>query len=265
MTADHASRSAREPMSPPEPLPVILVHGLRVSGAALHRIAASITDRETRCPDLPGHGTRSCETFTMDGAVDAVLDAIDDVGGRALVAGMSLGGYVAMATGARDSNAVAGLVVMCATTQPTPLLAAPFRVFGAATRFLPKEAAAISKFLTRLAVGRGVSADMEAGGLALHSIRDVVNGLAAFDALAAIGDYAGPTEFLNGAQDPFRLDERRFVAAAHDARLTVVDSASHLFPLIQPALVGRFIDDEASKLDDDRAASTPPAHPVPDR
>lgn len=238
----------------PEPLPVVLVHGLRVSGAALHRIAASITDRQTRSPDLPGHGTRSCETFTMAGAVDAVLDAVDDVGGRALVAGMSLGGYVAMATGAREPDAAAGLVVMCATTQPTAVLAAPFRVFGAATRFLPTEAAAISRFLTRLAVGRCVSRDMEAGGLALHSIRDVVNGLAAFDALGAIADYPGPIEFLNGAQDPFRLDEQRFVAAAADARLRVIGSASHLFPLIQPSLAGDFIATTAAQLTDrDRA------------
>ncbi|MFW0791254.1 alpha/beta fold hydrolase [Gordonia sp. CPCC 205333] len=245
MTSDHAPSRATER------LPVVLVHGLRVSGAALHRIDAAITDRETRCPDLPGHGTRSGEVFTMESAVDAVFDAIDDVGGRAMVAGMSLGGYVAMAAGARDSTAIAGLTVMCATTQPTALLAAPFRVFGAATRYLPKEAAAISKFLTRIAVGRGVSEDMEAGGLSLHSIRDVVNGLATFDALSAIASYAGPTEFLNGAQDPFRLNEHRFLDAAQDARLTVVESGSHLFPLIQPALVGKFIAAEAASLDHD--------------
>lgn len=253
------------PASPPAPtdLPVVLVHGLRVSGAALHRIAASITDRETRCPDLPGHGDRSSERFTMDRAVDAVLDAVDDVGGRALVAGMSLGGYVAMASGSADPRAVPGLMVMCATTQPTTLLAAPFRLFGAATRFLPKEAAAVSRLLTRVAVGRSVSADMEAGGLALHSIRDVVGELAAFDALAAVGDYSGAIEFVNGAQDPFRLDERRFVAAAADGRLRVIPSASHLFPLIQPALVGRLIAEQAVELG--RPRFTPPARPASDR
>ncbi|GAB16548.1 hypothetical protein GOEFS_006_00010, partial [Gordonia effusa NBRC 100432] len=238
------------------PLPVVLVHGLRVSGAALHRIATAIPDRETRCPDLPGHGTRSDEVFTMDSAVDAVLAAIDDVGGRAMVAGMSLGGYVAMATAARDSNAVAALTVMCATTQPTRLLAAPFRIFGAATRFLPKEAAAISKFLTRLAVGRQVSEDMEAGGLSLHSIRDVVNGLAVFDALVAVAAYPGPIEFLNGSQDLFRLNERRFLDAAQDARLTLVESGSHLFPLIQPTLVGEFVEAQAARLELDCGPAT---------
>lgn len=249
-------------MSPPTPidLPVVLVHGLRVSGAALHRIAAAITDRETHYPDLPGHGTRSGERFTMDSAVTAVLDAVDDAGGRALIAGMSLGGYVAMAAGAADPAAVAGLSVMCATTQPTPVLAAPFRLFGAATRFLPTEAAAVSRLLTRVAVGRRVSADMEAGGLALHSIRDVVDELAAFDALAAVGRYPGRIEFVNGAQDPFRLDERRFLAAATNGDLHVIKSASHLFPLIQPELAGALVTEQATEID--RRPVTPPGHPA---
>lgn len=231
------------------PTPVVLVHGLRVSGLALHRIADAITDRDVASPDLPGHGTRSTETFTMAGAVDAVLDEIGRLGGQAVVAGMSLGGYVAMATGAQHGDAVAGLTVMCATAQPGPVLSAPFRLFGAATRYLPTEAAAISKYLTRLAVGQSVSEDMEAGGLALHSIRDVVNGLAAFDALAAIRRYDGPTEFLNGAHDPFRLDERRFSAAAQRGHVRIVDGASHLFPLIQPLLVAEAIVEQARSID----------------
>ena len=35
--------------------------------------------------DLPGHGARRGEAFTLDGAVEAVAAGIDDVGGRALV------------------------------------------------------------------------------------------------------------------------------------------------------------------------------------
>ncbi|MFI0904400.1 alpha/beta fold hydrolase [Streptomyces sioyaensis] len=42
--------------------------------------------------DLPGHGSRRGEPFTIAGAVAAVADAIDELGGRALLVGLSLGG-----------------------------------------------------------------------------------------------------------------------------------------------------------------------------
>ncbi|MDY6810216.1 MAG: alpha/beta hydrolase [Actinomycetota bacterium] len=231
------------------PTPVVLVHGLRVSGAALHRIAAGITDRPVGTPDLPGHGTRSAERFDVDGAVRAVVDAIDALGRPAVVAGMSLGGYVAMATAGRHPDAVAGLLVMCATAQPSRLLAAPFRAFGAATSVLPRQAAAISKGLTRMAVGGQVAGDMEAGGLALHSIRDVVNELAGLDALAEVARYPGPIEFLNGGWDQFRIHEQRFASASPLAQVRVVPRASHLFPLIQPAQTATMITDFAHGCD----------------
>ena len=143
--------------------PIVLVHGLRVSGQTFRRVAGSLADRDVVCPDMPGHGSRADETFTLDGAVAAVVDAIDSVGGSAVVVGMSMGGYVAMATAARHPDRVAGLGVLCATAQPSGLLAAPFRLFGAATSVLPSEAAQVSRVLTRIAVGReGMSRELQA-------------------------------------------------------------------------------------------------------
>ncbi len=229
----------------PDRTPVVLVHGLRVSGATMRRVAAALPDRAVVTPDMPGHGTRSAERFTMDGAVSAVVDAIDGLGGRAVVAGMSMGGYVAMATAAAHPDRVQSVVALCSTTQPSPLFAAPFRAFGLATSILPAQAAHISRALTRLVVGRQVSEDMEAGGLSLHSIRDVVSEVARFDALGAVSTYRGPALFVNGAWDQFRLHEKHFAAAAPDGRLIVVPRAMHLFPLIQPELTASIIDEFA--------------------
>lgn len=250
-TADLTDSTAAETSSttPSTAVPVVLVHGIRVSGATLHRLAASVPGRVVLHPDLPGHGTRSSETFTLDGAVEAVVAAIDEAGGRAVVAGMSLGGFVAMAVAGRHPDKVAGLVAMCATAQPSKAFAFPFRAFGAATSVLPKQSAIISKVLTRVAVGRRVAEDMEAGGLALHSIRDVVAEVSRFDALAEVKDYPGRIDYLNGGWDQFRVHERDFVDVSPRTRLRVLPRATHLFPLIQPERTGGLIADFASEID----------------
>ncbi|PYE12188.1 pimeloyl-ACP methyl ester carboxylesterase [Williamsia limnetica] len=235
-------------VSVPAPTPVVLVHGIRVSGASLHRIAAAIPDRQVVFPDLPGHGSRRDETFTLAGAVDTVVAAIETLGQPAVVAGMSMGGYVSMATAGRRPELVAGLVAMCSTAQPSRLLATPFRAFGAATAYLPEQAATMSRWLTRAAVGRQVSDDMEIGGLALASIKDVVAEVSRFDALGELAHYPGPIEFVNGGWDQFRVNERRFTAVSPNANLTVIPRASHLFPLIQPNVTGAAIAAFAASL-----------------
>lgn len=248
-----------------EPMPVVLVHGMRISGASMHRIAAAMPGRVVRTPDLPGHGARSRETFTMNGAVETISATIDDVGGRAVVAGLSLGGFVAMATAARHPGAVAGLVAMGATAQPGRLFAAPFRAFGAVTARLPKESTQVSRWITRVVVGRQVSDDMEIGGLAVHSIADVVEGLAEFDALGAVHAYDGPVRYINGGRDQFRVHEQKFLAASPGSELVVLPKAMHLFPLIQPDRTGELIDEFAGGVDAvvPQAAPTSPT-PAPE-
>lgn len=107
----------------------------------------------------------------------------------------------------------------------------------------------MSRWLTRAAVGRQVSDDMEVGGLALASIRDVVAEVSRFDALGELARYPGPIEFINGGWDQFRVNERRFAAVSPRANLTVIPRASHLFPLIQPELTGASIASFAESLD----------------
>jgi pimeloyl-ACP methyl ester carboxylesterase len=47
--------------------------------------------------------------YDMDAACEVVADCITELGGRALVVGLSLGGYVGIATAARHPALVAGL------------------------------------------------------------------------------------------------------------------------------------------------------------
>src|SRR5690606_31556391 len=84
-------------------LPVVLLHGSRTSCTMWRRQVRVLRDAgiPTSAPDLPGHGARRGERFDLDEAVTTVRDAVAAAGGRALVVGLSLGGYIAIEHRAR--------------------------------------------------------------------------------------------------------------------------------------------------------------------
>lgn len=93
---------------------LILVHG-----AAGNRCMWDAVRRELKprwrviAPDLPGHGARRAETFTLQGAVDTVVAAARSVEhAPVVVGGDSLGGYTSLASAAAlPQDRLKGLVL----------------------------------------------------------------------------------------------------------------------------------------------------------
>src|SRR5690554_6937014 len=103
-----------------EPAPVVLLHGARASRTMWNAqvVAVRRSGRTALAVDLPGHGSRLEERFTVAGCLDAVDDAVDRVGGRAFVVGLSLGGYLGIAYTARHPERVTGLLAAGCSTDP---------------------------------------------------------------------------------------------------------------------------------------------------
>ena len=113
-------------------LPVVLVHGLR-SSRTMWRAQLGTLERAGHAAiavDLPGHGSRLGEAFTLAAAVDTVAQAVDELGGRAFVVGLSLGGYVGIRHAATHPSQVAGLIAASCSTRPHRVLLSGW-AFGA--------------------------------------------------------------------------------------------------------------------------------------
>ncbi|MEU4596932.1 alpha/beta hydrolase [Nocardia sp. NPDC023988] len=219
----------------PDRLPVVFVHGIRMSGAAWTLVADRVGGvRPVTAVDLPGHGHRRGERFTVAGSADTVCEAIDSVGGRALVVGHSLGGYVGIATAEMAPAKVAGLVVAGSTCVPTRTLMTPFTVMHRVLSRQPDGGHRASSRVFDRVLPPAVARAVEAAGIATEAIPDVVDELSDFDVLAALGSYTGPISLVNGRHDHFRVQERRFLRQCRDGRLTVVAGAGHYLPLIHP-------------------------------
>ncbi|WDZ88369.1 alpha/beta fold hydrolase [Nocardiopsis sp. HUAS JQ3] len=228
-------------------VPIVLVHGLRVSGS-MWRPQVELLESEGRTvvvPDLPGHGSRRGEEFSLGRAVDAVLDAVDSVGGRALVVGLSLGGFVSIATAAAAPGRVAGLVAAGCTAKPAQLLAQVYRIPAVLMDRLPDKGAAVNERFHRLTLRDGAAEAVLGGGLAVEAATAVIDAVSEMDVLAALSAYEGPVWLINGARDHFRIHEKRFFDACADGRLVNVPRAGHMVSLDQPVNFSRIVADAA--------------------
>jgi pimeloyl-ACP methyl ester carboxylesterase len=227
-------------------LPVVLVHGIRLSGTMWHPVMERIgPNHPTAAPDLPGHGRRRGEIFTAEGAVDAVTAAIDELGGRALVAGLSLGGYVAQAVAGNDPQRVAGLVAFGSTATAGGGWGAAYRLLAGVAARHAETGNRLSAWGFRRALPAPIAEAVVAGGMSCEVMRQAVDAVIAMNPPAALTRYPGPVWLVNGARDPFRADERAFLRACRDGRLITIPGRGHVTTLAEPARLARIIQDAA--------------------
>ncbi|RSN53510.1 alpha/beta hydrolase [Amycolatopsis sp. WAC 04182] len=234
-------------------VPLVFVHGIRLSGAAwtgqLERSAHPAT-----AVDLPGHGTRRGERFSMAAAADAIADAIEE---PALVVGHSLGGYVAIAAAARYPERVAGLVLADSTYLPGRTLETPFRVAHRLLMRLPDQGERLSRWQFRSVLPPKLAEAVIGGGIATEVIPDVAEAFADFDVLAELATYPGPTWLVNGSHDHFRRHERRFLDACADGRLITVPKAGHYLPMVRGKEFSLLLLDAARSLSSSGKSEAP--------
>jgi pimeloyl-ACP methyl ester carboxylesterase len=226
---------------------IVFLHGTRLTSAQWRPQVAALSDEfDCLALDLPGHGTRMTDPFSLAGAADSVADAIAADGGRAVVVGLSLGGYVAMDLAARWPERVSGLVLAGATAEPSGVRSLPYHALGWALS-RPSEARldAVNAWYFRRRYGPAIAEPIIAGGFGFRTGAQALRAIIGERFRPRLASYPGRTLILNGEFDLlFRLSERSFAAVAADPRRVLIRRASHLANLDQPeafsAAVRRF-------------------------
>jgi pimeloyl-ACP methyl ester carboxylesterase len=225
---------------PPDAPAIVFLHGTRMTKAAWTAQFEGLRDEfRVIALDLPGHGARADEDFTLDGAAATVASTIREqaAGGRAVVVGLSLGGYVAMVLGAQAPDCVRGLVLAGSTAEPVGLRSLPYRALAVALdRFDGPALERLNAWFFRTRYRASIAEPIVAGGFWSTGGARALGALFGQRFAPRLAAYPGPSLILNGEWDLlFRLSADRFAAAARDARRVRLRGALHLSNLDRPA------------------------------
>jgi pimeloyl-ACP methyl ester carboxylesterase len=233
------------------PVSVVLVHGLRTSATMFRRQVALLRQHghEALAVDLPGHGSRMSERFTLDGAVETVAGAVSRAQHSVLLAGFSLGGYTSIHYAGLADQPIRGLLAASCGTQPHRLFLDGWRAAAAVIHRFPDRGLALHNWAVRTAVrDPQLADDVLRGGVALEVMQDTLRELRRLRPMRSLPRIHQPIWFVNGSLDHFRFEERRYLRAAPNARLLHVKGATHMVSLTRPDAFDRILLDAVGAI-----------------
>ncbi len=226
---------------------VVLVHGIRTSASMWRAQVEHLDEREipSIAVDLPGHGTRMAEEFTLDGAFATIDAAVQDAAtrGRVLLSGHSMGGLLSVAYVGRETKPpVDGFIAASCTSLPRGIGLTAYRTLARGLDSLPGRGQWLADQVLDRTLPPETRADFGAGGYAYDAQDLALRSLSVLDLLAALRRIDVPTWFINGQYDQLRRHERLFVSQVPDAELIVVPRTTHLVTAMRPRVFNALLD-----------------------
>lgn len=238
---------------------LVLLHGFPLDHRMWDDTARALPgDLTVLAPDLPGLGESALAAFaspSIEAAADAVAATLHDAGiTSAVVAGLSMGGYVALALAERHPELVAGLALVDtkSTADDDAARANRLRIAGEVEQAGTVEAVRgmrssllgetsrveRAELVDRLDAWIG---EQSAAGVAWSQRAMAARG----DRTAVLRDFAGPATVVVGEEDtitPVSAAEH-MVAALHEPIFVVVPGAGHMSAIEAPEAVARALTD----------------------
>ena len=259
---------------------LVFIHGVRSSSALWEAQvrAAHAAGYEAVAVDLPGHGERRDERFTLDNAFSVIDDAIASIGdgtSPVVLVGLSLGGYVTLEYAARQPERLAGVIASACSCDPK---GKPVRMYGQVAHHVTRAVGTAQSWVRQSWIGRarigrwtptlvpeqdghrvqvdGSSAPFRPGW---DVVTDMLGQLAGRSSIENLKQITVPIWFVNGKRDHLRLEERKYLAAVPTSQLVVIPGAGHDVSFEAPEEFNRVMLAVLDDIEHERAALPPNA------
>jgi pimeloyl-ACP methyl ester carboxylesterase len=217
---------------------LILIHGATCNGKMWDAVRRHLAPQyRVIAPDLPGHGSRRNEAFTLEGAISTVTAAAREVAPSPVVlVGDSLGGYTSLAAAsALPPEQLKGLVLGGCSTNLTGTALLPFLAKTAMFKILLAlfgEPRLIRKTIPKLINEIGMSEKdvnaMVEQGISLSVFEQAVNALRGIDFRQKLAAVVQPVLIVNGSRDKVMVNqEASFLAVARQAQSHRFENCEH--------------------------------------
>jgi pimeloyl-ACP methyl ester carboxylesterase len=260
-------RGAYDVDGPDDAPAIVFVHGTRLCRTAWAPQVRRLRDGyRVIAVDLPGHGILADEPFTIERARGRVVEAIREAGaGRAVLVGLSLGGYVAMDVAASHPELVRGLVLSGASAEPDGPLAIPIGWWAWSLEHLHHRGIdAVLAWFLRTRYPPDIAEPVVAGGFWTRGGAEALRSLQRERFAPRLAAYPGPTLILNGEYDlPFRLGAPAFARAARSPVRVRLAGATHLANFDRPEAFSFAVRRFADGLDDRTGPAASEGPPAP--
>ncbi|MDR2378613.1 MAG: alpha/beta hydrolase [Bifidobacteriaceae bacterium] len=251
-----AERGRAEALSvPADAVPLVLLHAFPLSSLMWEPMAAELPELAILTVDLPGAGfSPLIEPATIQAAGRAVIASLRALGvTRAVVGGISMGGYVAMSIMRDAPELLAGAILMHTKARADDPAARAARLATArqalaadSTEALAPMAAKMVSAASRASspglvetIERWIAAATPAG------VAWAEEAMAGREDLLAVLTASGlPTTLLAGVEDPFTpvaAAEEMAEAIGPGGNLAVLADVAHLGPLEAPNMTARLV------------------------
>ncbi|WP_290818715.1 alpha/beta fold hydrolase [Halovivax sp.] len=245
---------------PEDGRPIVFVHGAMFTRKMWAPQRDALADEfRVIAPDLPGHGERAGESFDLEPAIDLLDEVVDSAaGGRAVLVGLSLGGYVIAEYANRFPEKVDGLVVVGSSANPVRGMNLLTRITGGLARLATRSdlvERGVRRAGERWVRNRDLSGETEAeiieSGIYPREFGTPGPDLAGRNFRAALASFAGPALIVNGERDLMMRGGEDEHASVGGADVEIIEGVGHICNLHRPERFTEVVREFVRGLDDD--------------
>ena len=234
---------------------LILLHGAGLNGHMWDPMRRSLGARwRVIAPDLPGHGPRQAEHYTLEGAVATVVAAAKAVApSPVILVGDSLGGYTAMAAAASlPKEQLRGLVIggSSGNFKPTQVFnyAGSLLMVSAFTTLMDEQEI-LRTGMPKFGISAEDAKPMLAGGANMHVVPEAVRELMGVDFKSKLAAITQPVLIFNGTLDTRSIEgEPEFLAAAQHGSSHHFENTEHGVSMRKPAELAKLVNGFAEQV-----------------